>query len=212
MIHGSVRRVCMMTIVTLALLAPSVQAGERFELTPFFGFRFSGSIDDIGTPFISKLDIKDSEAYGLTVGFNLTENAQIELLWSRQNSELRVQSTKPPDEEFDLDVDHFHIGTAYMLGDSDFRVRPFVAFSVGATYFDAMSRGSETRFSFSLGGGLKWFTNGGHLGLRLQGRWIPTYINSSSEGYFCNAFGCFTVTDSNYLNEVELSLGLIISL
>ena len=212
MIHSSVRRIGMITVAMLVILCPAAQAGERFELTPFFGFRFSSSIDDIGTPMISKLDVKDSEAYGLYIGFNVSEDAQIELFWSRQDGELRVQSPTLPDQVIGLDVDHFHIGTAYMLADSDFQVRPFVAFSIGATHFDATARGSETKFSVSLGGGLKWFTGGGHLGLRLQGRWTPTYINSTSEGYFCNAFSCFTVTETNYLNEVEISLGLIIRL
>ena len=49
-----------------------------------------------------------------------------------------------------------------------------------------------------------------HLGIRVQGLWIPTYINSSSSGYYCGFYGCWSSSNSHYLYQWEFSAGLVI--
>lgn len=203
-------RLNLVVLAVCVVLVPTAEAESRVELTPFVGYRFSGSIDNINSSVVNELSVRDAGTYGLNLGFYITEDTLIELLWSRQATDLRIRRQTPlPDDEIGLDVDHYHIGGVYVLADDDFSVRPFVSFSLGATYFAPQGKSSETRFSMSLGGGLRWFPTE-HLGLRLQARWTPTYINSTSGGYFCDPFGCFTTTSSQYLQELDASLGLII--
>ena len=48
--------------------------------------------------------------------------------------------------------------------------------------------------------------------MRLGVRWTPTYVDSDP-AYFCNIYGfCYTVSDYDYFNQVEMSAGLIIKL
>ena len=102
------------------------------------------------------------------------------------------------------------VGNVNLPGTGSDRVSPFVSFSLGVTVFNPAGLGSEDKFSFSLGGGVKYFL-GERVGLRLQLRWTPTYVNSTSEGVFCNPFGfCYVVQDAHYVNQTEASAGLII--
>jgi len=52
-------------------------------------------------------------------------------------------------------------------------------------------------------------SGGGKFGIRLEGRWTPTYIKSDPEGYWCDPYwGCYTVADAEYSNQFELSGGI----
>ena len=65
-----------------------------------------------------------------------------------------------------------------------------------------------TRFSGTFGAGLKLFP-GPRFGLRLEGRWTPTYIKSDAVGWWCDPFwGCYLVGNSQYANQFELSGGV----
>lgn len=101
-------------------------------------------------------------------------------------------------------------GGAYNWGGPGDTIRPFVSFGLGATHFSPEARvDSETRFSWSLGGGAR-FSLSDSLGLRLQGRWTPIYVNSD-EFVFCDWWGyCYVASDAQYLYQTELSAGLSI--
>ena len=50
-----------------------------------------------------------------------------------------------------------------------------------------------------------------NVGIRLEGRWTPTYIKSDPEGYWCDPYwGCYTVAEAEFSNQFELSGGIII--
>jgi len=199
-------------ILSLALLGflgfASTASAAELELTPFWGYTWGGDFDDI--PAIDSIEIGDDDSYGLTLGFMTSDVTQIELLWSHQETDLDIRPTIGQVSTVGLNVDQYHIGGLYLPGTGSDRVSPFVSFSLGVTVFNPAGLGSEDRFSFSLGGGLKYFL-GERVGLRLQLRWTPTYVNSTSEGVFCDPFGfCYVVQDAHYVNQTEASAGLII--
>ena len=50
-----------------------------------------------------------------------------------------------------------------------------------------------------------------NFGIRLEGRWTPTYIKSDPEGYWCDPYwGCYTFAEAEYSNQYELSGGIIL--
>lgn len=193
--------------LALLLLGSAVAASAaEIELTPFYGYRFGGDFDHVPG---FELEIEDGDAYGIALGFATSEESQIELLWSRQETDLQVKLVAEPQSTFGLTVDRYHIGGLYLPPTGDDALRPFVTFSLGITVFNPSEGKSEDKFSVSLGGGLKYYF-GDHVGLRLQALWTPTYINSTAEGIFCGPFTCYVVEDSHYVQQIEVSAGLII--
>jgi hypothetical protein len=95
--------------------------------------------------------------------------------------------------------------------DSESRVQPFVLVGAGVTNLapDRSNVSSITRFAWVFGGGVKYnFSK--HLGLRLQAKWSPTYINTTTEGVWCDPFwgGCWAKGDSVFLQEIDGTVGL----
>lgn len=194
-------------LLVLLLLAALPAQAREFELTPFVGTRVGGDFDDIETGLIDDVEIDDGASFGLVFDVNFGDNWQLEFLGSMQATELIAEGTVSG--KGDIDVNHFHVGGAYQFRDSLENVRPFVAFSVGATQFDPDGAlDSESKFSLSLGGGIKYHFND-RLGVRVQGRFTATEINDDDEVY-CDPIGCWVVEDTNFLNQTELSAGLII--
>jgi len=194
--------------------APMLLA-QDFEVTPFFGGRFGGGIPV--TPFetdgflVAGVDLKTGAAYGLAVDAGVTNNFQLEFLWSRQDSTIRGTNAVS-DDKLDLvntKVDQYHFNLLYQTGDEDEGIRPFILAGAGASRI-APSGGfdPQTHFSFGFGGGVKLFFTD-YLGLRLQGRWAPTYIGKE-DVIFCSVNGCFEGNVRRTLNQVELTAGLIV--
>ena len=139
-----------------------------------------------------------------------SDTTQVELLWSHQDTTLDIMPTIGPDTTLGLDIDQYHIGGLYLPSTGSERISPFASFSLGVTIFDPVGLSSEDKFSFSLGGGMK-YSLGERVGLRLQVRWTPTYVSSTFGGVFCNPFGfCYVVEDAHYVTQTEASVGLII--
>jgi opacity protein-like surface antigen len=190
----------------LAIAALPVQAAS-FEITPFVGTRVGGDFDDFETPLISEIEIDDGASAGFVFGVGFGEHWQVEFLGSRQSTDLIAKGMISG--KVGIDVDNYHVGGAYQFRDSLEALRPFVALSLGSTNFEPDGDlDGEDKFSFSFGGGVKYHFND-HLGVRLQGRFTATEINDSDE-VWCDPFFCYVVEDTNFLNQTELSAGLII--
>jgi opacity protein-like surface antigen len=194
------------------------------EITPFLGYTFSEGIDlddsetDTGD-ILEKITPVSGFSYGIDVGFIVQERFTFGFAFTQQESELELAVKGAGKTSLtDMAVRNYHGIVAYTHYDQDTMVRPFVFFGLGATqYAPSAIKGrdvsSETKFSFTLGGGVKIFTHD-HIGFRFQGKWIPTYINSSDEGYwygYYNPWGyyAYPVSTANYSHQLELTAGLI---
>ena len=199
----------------LAALAGSTAWAQdpRVELSGTAGWTFSdgvnvGSIDD--SPIT--VGPKDAFSWGARIGFMVTPNVEIGGLFNLQSTDLEV-------EGFDLSatvsqkVYNYHGYLAYNFGESDASVRPYVLGGLGATQYGGLdtavgTTSGETQFSTTWAAGLKIFP-GRSFGIRLEGRWTPTYIKSDPEGYWCDPYwGCYTVAEAEYSNQFELSGGI----
>lgn len=201
-------------VVTFSL-APSSASAQQFELTPFVGYRWGGGFSSVDSDFADILNtdfsIADASGWGIMADFSVTENWQIELLYSQQESDLSIDGgfLAPADPLFDLDVEYLHAGMLYQWRLPG--VRPYLTGGLGGTRFGPIdsAASSETRFSFNLGGGAKVFF-GDHFGLRFDARWFSTYISDKDE-IFCDHFGCYRVNVGEYLNQFQLAGGLILA-
>ena len=67
----------------------------------------------------------------------------------------------------------------------------------------------ETRFSPTVGAGLKFYLPSHKYGLNLGVRWTPTFITSDAEGFWCDPYwGCFTADNTQFAHQVEFAAGV----
>jgi len=197
------------TIPALAQLPPPE---TQFEITPFIGYQFGGDfIDRWGDNDTISADIDESSNYGLLVNIGVFQGFQIELMYSRQDTEL-VPDRRPPAEgwiDTDMTVEYYHAGALYQWKFD--KIRPYVAGSMGATRFAPEQLGSDTRFSWSAGGGVKLMFNP-HLGLRLDGRFYSTYIDSSEKEWYNDYWDeYYYYRDRTFLYQWNARAGLILA-
>ena len=179
---------------------------ENIQITPFYGYRFGGELEDADTG--EEFDIDDSSCWGGILDIRLGETTQLEFYFSRQETELKSDDGLFDEETlFDLDVDYYHIGGTYTFLPGPWQ--PFVVGTLGATHIDPDASGTDslTRFSLGLGGGVRFLPTE-HLGLYLAGRGLLTFLGGDT--LVRSESGRATVQfDSDGLWQVELQAGLI---
>ena len=195
-------RLITLSILLLNLSVTSTLAAD-FEFIPFVGHRFGGSLERLDTEETTDLDAANS--WGFILGRTATDSTRYELLYSRQESGL-ADSTDP-NNAFGLEVHYLHLGGSVDITRD--RFTPFVSGGLGLTHLSPAGYGldDETRFSLSLGGGLKWYPTRS-LGLRLEVRGYGT-VSDGSGSLFCDNANCNLRFSGNLMPQFETNLGLI---
>ena len=186
--------------IVSALFTTALQA--QTEITPFYGYRFGGEFKDTLTR--TTVNISEENIVGFLVNIDRDAHSQYEFLYSHQSSEVTSNTST---QNFDVDIDYFHFGgTALWPNDN---VIPFLAGGLGLTHMSPDISGSDsaTRFSFSLGGGLKWFP-GKRVGVRLEARAYGTLFDSGS-AIFCTNGNCNFSVSGNLFTQFETNVGVI---
>jgi outer membrane protein W len=210
-----------MVSALVVLTAASAQAQRRFEVSVSGGGATSGGYDlgfVVADPVTGDrydgISFGSGVAYGTTIGYYLNEAYEIELGFHRQESNFTGQRVDggEDDEFMPVSVNHIQGYFIYNFSDDSHKVRPFVGLGLGATIFGSDDfRGqdveSESYFSGSLTGGIKAVLRGS-LGLRVQARFSPTYIGSTTEGYWCGWGACWPVEEAHYATQFGLTAGV----
>lgn len=205
------QRLVLAILVTVGAAAPAAAQGgpvigeERLEVTPFAGYRTGGGFSVIeGGP---RFDIDNSLSFGGFVDFNLrSNNFKIELLFSRQDSKVAAETLLGP-ELGDLTVDYYQAGILQEVGNPS--ARWYISALLGATRFTPKSFDSESHFSASIGGGLKFFLSK-RLGLRFDGRAHATFVGGSS-GAFCANGNCVFLYSGSTFWQGDFTGGLLLA-
>lgn len=195
----------LLTSLILLTMCPAAAPAQKWEVTPFAGWRFGGDFrGDVFPSEPGEFKLDDGASAGVILGVGVTRGLRVELTWTRQQTALLEKRGIFGDraELFDVDLTSYHAGVAYQwtLG----QVRPFVAASLGATELDPKEPGlfTETRFSGSFGGGVKLMFSH-NLGVRFEG--LLDVIDLGSD-QFCRGRQC---RDSEDLAQGELRGGLV---
>lgn len=192
---------------SIAVLVASAASAQSVELTPFVGYRFGGAfVSEFGDNDFEDTDVEGSESFGMILGVAVADHWKVELIYDSQATEASVDGGLFGRENLDVDIDYYHVGTTYEWV-LDTPARPYVAGSAGATDFGIDGGGDETRFSMSLGGGVKVLPNE-HFGVRIDGRWYWTFIEQEDE-LVCGDRGCLTFNDSTLLFQWDVKVGLV---
>jgi opacity protein-like surface antigen len=156
-----------------------------YEVTPFAGYRFGGNFDVSGSTRDASL--ADHGSFALALDLRRDEESQYELLYSRQQASLQPDSPVGP---ADVNVEYLQLGGTLDVYVEQPLLKPYVVGTLGLTRFtpDAGAGNDDTRFSVSLGAGLRVPVTP-HFGLRFEARGYVTFINTDSS-VFC-ASGSF---------------------
>ena len=188
-------------ILTTVLLAPTEAMAGEFEITPFLGYQFGGDVTTFYQGEYHDVNINSSENYGVVLSLGLSPVTQIELLYSTQDTKADASRFE---DSLGLEIDYWQVSMLWNF-DPDSQIQPYVVFGIGGTYLRPDGFSSDLKFSGNLGGGAKIFFSD-NIGVRLEGRFFGTYINSTTS--YCDPFWCYGYKNSLY--QFDVSAGLII--
>lgn len=186
-------------------------AAQVWELTPHVGYVTASSVDLRPQGFDGKVEIKDALEYGIGLGVSPKRGFTFETRYTMQPTEATFNETGGPETKLsDLTLHQIHGNFLMWKAYPDTQTRPYFLLGLGATIFDPSESGfdSNTQFSWALGAGVMRDMSQ-KAALRLQIRYIPTYITDSYGGTWCDPFyGCYSTVDPEYLNQWEFSGGV----
>lgn len=207
-------RSCLPLLAVSAALAAGADARAadvRFEVTPFLGYRLGGGFDAEASDGTSagSVDVEDDGSWGIDVGLYARPDGFYELLYSTQAA--RLDSREPALAGVEVTTEYYQIGgTAFFPGEQ--WLVPYVSMTVGAARFSADGYDSKTRFSGSLGGGLRLpFTD--RFAATVGVRGYLTFVESDT-GFFCvsNAgeAACLVTSSGSTFFQGEAQLGFTV--
>ena len=181
----------------------------RFDVTPLIGYRTSMTFptEQNGEVPAPNVVLEAKPSYGISAGVRLDEANLIEIRWARQDTNVRLEGGAFPSEKVTLNQVLADFTHEYILDNWGPKARPFVMGSMGATRIaGGTSNNSFTRFTFGLGGGVKfYFTR--HLGLWIQGEWLPIVVSPGVGSFVCGGGGCVVQLSTTAVSQGEIVVG-----
>jgi hypothetical protein len=200
-------------LASASLLFAQVEPPDypRFNFTPLIGYRttMSFSVDPQSSGANPRVVFEANPSYGFAFGAHINEEDIIEFRWARQDSHTHLENVAGLSSRQHVTLDQFHgdFTHEYILEEWRTWARPFVIGSVGATRLSADAGSGFTRFSFGIGGGVKFFASR-HFGFRVQAEWLPIVVNPNV-AFVCGG-GCIVHIRSDLTNQGEFVAGPII--
>ena len=165
-------------ILGISLVLSLSANAQSFEIKPSYGYQF-GSKLNYGANYIK---IKDSDQFGISMGYEVYDDFVVELTYTRMSTDLRIRDfIVAPSETYlsDLNADWFFLGTTRYFNTEV--VKPFIGGGVGFVVLTpdnenqdlaepgrSFSLSSSTRFAFSFKGGVNFMITES-VGINLQG-------------------------------------------
>ena len=193
--------------------AAQQQPSRDNAFTVYAAYRDGGSFTDITSG--SRLPIEASGAWAASLDLGLDPRAgtQLQILVSRQKSDVDARLATQPmlpiaplPAKFPLTVTYAHVGGTAFL-DKKIGQGAYLAGGIGATLFEPDLNGlaNELRPSISLAIGYQ-LPLGERLALRFEARGYATLVNSSS-ALFCSG-GCVISIKGETVTQGDVQVGL----
>lgn len=186
------------------LLPGALRAGE-VELSPFAGLQFGGHLynPNLATSFA----LDESAVFGATLDVALDDTWRLEVLFSRQDTELRSNQAGAP--RFPQIVERYMVGIQEEQGPHG----PFRFFGVallGATRLAPGLSGadSELRFAGGLSLGAK-VPASSRVGFRFEARGFYTVVQSGGAVYCTNGICLFQFSGSG-IWQGDVTAGVVL--
>ena len=200
-------------LLLFAAFVPCAHAQRDWQITPFFGARWGGTIP-VNTTNVDYLTIRNTYDFGATLDVSLWGDSLMpEFMWNRQPTEINTHSlfddSINPIASSSLDEYQFDI--LYQFRSSESKLRPFAVAGLGFTHFSNIQDlvGFGTNFSYNIGGGVKYFFKD-HWGLRAEIRWSPAHTTQGIATVCDPYFGfCSPAQVANRADQGQANIGII---
>jgi hypothetical protein len=197
------------TFLTAIMLSTSMLFAQYIEITPLFGYTFSGTVDG----YSSSYDVKDDMMYGGMLDVEFDHLLFLELSYRRIDPDLVEKSHLGGNiSTYSIGVEHYQVGVIKELLDNE--IKPFVGATIGTSRYFGKEKGSERYWLFSaaIELGAKVFITD-KIGIRLQTN-LTLPMEFAGGGIFCGVGGGSSGCGTNvYFNvplvHLDLSAGLI---
>lgn len=219
MAKGTIDVRLFITTLLFIMLSPDLRAQQqpegtplRFEFTSFLGYRTSMSfpVEPHVTGMNPRAVLDASPSYGVSFGMRLhAEEDLVEIRWARQDSYVRAEAItpQPPRQRVILDQVHGDFSHEPLVEDWAPWAKPFVIASVGATHMSGDASINFTRFSFGIGGGIRFYA-GRHFGIKIQAEWLPVFADPHV-AFICGS-GCIVHVGGTLSSQGEVFVGPIL--
>jgi len=183
----------------------------RFDFTPQAGYRTAVSfpIDPHVQGTNPRLVLDASPSYGVAFGYRIHEDDLVEFRWIIQDSNGHFEGIDLGSVPQHLRLNQFHgdFSHEYTIEDWARQVKPFVMLSAGATHISSSTGTGFTRFSFGMGGGLRFYVSS-HLAFRVQAEWLPVLVSPTGT-IICGA-GCTIHVGGTVSSQGEITAGPVL--
>jgi opacity protein-like surface antigen len=199
-------------LASFLFLASSPTFAQNVEITGYVGGQVNGGLD-LSTTIFERLEVENAMNYGASIGYLYGEHYGFEFSWNHSRADTVGEPIGggPNVRLGSLNQNQYMGNFVFHVTEREVPLRPFVFVGVGASALSPSRPGVEgtTRFAFAIGGGAKYNVHK-HFGLRGQFRYSPTYLTTTTEGFWCDPFwgGCWTVGDQHYLHAFDVSGGI----
>jgi opacity protein-like surface antigen len=205
-------------IFAILLMIPTAAlAQNRFEVSPYVGWRHGNDITDVSGVAIN---LDSGVAYGFMVDVGITSNLYAEFIFSYRDTggQVFIPDNLPevgPVGRFDVEgkVNYYQGGLLYQWDLANPMFKPFIVGTLGAANMSSDSAGesfSNTQFSWSGGGGIKVMFSK-NVGLRGEYRLFGTSTNFVGRGGWCDWWGfCYTFLTNRYLYQSMFAVALTV--
>lgn len=199
---------------TAVLMTGDTAAAQRrgdVELTPIVGYQWGGGGTVSRGQDFTQLSVEPSAAFGIAADFAVQRGAWVEAVVYTQPTQLTIDGPVAGEtEQIDISNWYFQVGGLYEALNSG-QTKPFAVVTMGATQMNPDTTSSEWFFSFSFGGGVKYYMTES-VALRAQARgWVS--VLSGSTGFY---FGTGGVGATTWVGQTstqgEVSVGLTFAL
>lgn len=218
-------------ILFVLVLAPTMAFAQdhRWELTPTVGFRWGGTIlleENAYQPGLYRVDLANGGDFGLRFGFLMTKRFGLELMYSKEFTELKDKqglfgeepgSTTPPGATGTLntDVSTWELGLTWHILTG--KTRPYLVLGVGqSTISSETPLPEETALTVGLGAGVK-IEMSSHFGLLFELRYNRSDTDPENtvlvewEHRDCDGTCQYTYGYDDTFSQTSLAAGLIIA-
>ncbi|HEX7707549.1 MAG TPA: outer membrane beta-barrel protein [Thermoanaerobaculia bacterium] len=185
-------------------------SAHAFEITPFAGYRWGGTIFGNQTFLFNRdVDVASSANFGANFALPLgSSGLKLELMANRQSSDLEIGGRlfEPDNRVAGIDVTYLHAGLQIPFARSR-NATPYFIVSGGLASLDPDVAGisAENRFSASAGLGVK-VPMSRALSVRFEGRGYYTSLDSGNDD--CLVCDYFFNED---FTQGEVNMGLVFS-
>jgi opacity protein-like surface antigen len=202
----AVRNLLIVALTLGAALASTAtpSLARQIYISPMVGYTTPGSLE-LGETDLNNVTLSGGLTYGGQIGFSAKPGFTFEASYMQQDSKLQIEGV----DVLDLKVGQLHGNFLFEKIGYGSTTHPYFLLGLGASFFQPGGDfDGATRFSFSLGLGVK-IEASEKVGLKIQGKYNPTYLDEDWGSTWCDPFyGCYQTADPDYLDQGEFSAGL----